>query len=397
MRKAFSLIFFLLVFMQSFSQSSDSLIHALLLNIASMQVQEKGKDFYTGMFPGFRSTPAYPHNYQPDNNIFYTAVSAFALRNMMPYLNNIDKIIAKKIITNVQKAYPRYRNKHGYPYYGFWATGDPIQPHSYIYKYLKDVFGEGEDADDAVMILMTSANNNDDVINLKKRMEVVANLSTPKRKIYSTYKRYKKIPAYSTYLGSRTVPDFDFAVQCNLLYFILDNKLPFIKQDSATLHLITEMVRNREYMTRPVFLSPYYVRSSILIYHLSRLMGAFKIPELEQYKQQIISDAQQALETSSNVMDKIILSTSLMRLGATTSPPAFSSIDEFEQSNQKQFVFFQARAAFDFPVFLKTIFLHFSYFNYYFYSPAYYKTLWLENLVWQKNIYLNTTPANAGK
>ena len=397
MKKVFLIVCALFIFIPSFSQKRDSLIHALLLNIASMQVKQKGKDFYEGMFPGFRSTPAYPHNYQPDNNIFYTAVSAFALRNMMPYLNDEDKGIAKKIITNVQQAYPRYRNKHGYPYYGFWATGDPIQPHSYIYKYLKDVFGEGEDADDAVIILMTDNASKADVLALKKRMEDVANLATPNRKIISTYNRYKYIPAYSTYLGSRTVPDFDFAVHCNILYFVYDNHLPFVKQDSATLHLISEMVRNRDYMNRPVFLSPYYVRSSVLIYHVVRLMSAFNIPELEVYKQQLINDAQHIFETSTNVMDKLLMSTSLMRLGVKAEVPPFISIDEFEKSNAKNFVFFQARAAFDFPVFLKALLLHFSYFNYYFYSDAYYKTLWLENLVWQNKTYLSTTPANAGK
>ncbi len=236
------------------------------------------------------------------------------------------------------------------------------------------------------MILMTDNASKADVLALKKRMEDVANLATPNRKIISTYNRYKKMPAYSTYLGSRTVPDFDFAVHCNILYFVYDKQLPFVKQDSATLNLITEMVRNRDYMNRPVFLSPYYVRSSVLIFHVVRLMSAFKIPELEVYKQQLVNDAQKIFETSTNVMDKLLISTSLMRLGVKAEAPPFKSVEEFEKSNAKKFVFFQARAAFDFPPFVKTPMLHFSYFNYYFYSEAYYKTLWLENLVMQSAI-----------
>src|SRR5437868_10563582 len=158
------------------------------------------------------------------------------------------------------------------------------------------------------MVLMTDSSSDADVTTLKKRMEDVANLSSPQRKIISTYAKYKNIPAYSTYLGSRTIPDFDFAVQCNILYFVLDKKLPFVKQDSATLHLITEMIRNREYMKTPVYISPYYVRPSVLIYHVVRLMSAFKIPELEVYKQQLIGDAQKEYDASTNVMDKILLS-----------------------------------------------------------------------------------------
>ncbi len=380
--KIFLLLLLLVFFQVAQAQNKDSLIHALLVDIQSMQVKTNG-EFYAGMFPTYRQCGGAPHNYQPDNTIFYTTITAFALRNMLPHLNEEDKRIAQDMIAKIQKIYPLYRNKHDYPYYGFWATDDVIMPHTYYFKYLKQVFGQGEDADDTVMILMTDSSSNADVLALKKRMEYVANLSSPKRKIISTYNKYRDVPAYSTYLGSRTTPDFDFAVQCNILYFVLDKHLPFVKQDSATLRLITEMIRNREYMKAPIYLSPYYVRSSLLIYHVARLISAFNIPGLEVYKQQLIDDAQKEFDASTNVMDKILLSTSLMRLGAKAELPPFETINEFENSNQHQFVFFQARAAFSYPSPFKQIFLHWSYINYYFYCPAYYKILWLENLVMQ--------------
>lgn len=364
------------------AQNRDSLIHALLLDIQSMQVKQDGF-FYRGGFPTYRECGGAPHNLQPDNTVFYTAITAFALRNMLPGLNETDKAIAENIIHEARISYPLYRNKHGYPYYGFWATKDPIMPGTYYFKYLKQVFGQGEDADDTVMILMTDSSNDKDVTDLKQRLIDVANLS--KQKIIAAYKKYRNLPAYSTYLGSRTVPDFDFGVHCNILYFVLDKKLPFVKQDSATLQVVSEMVRNREYMKAPVYLSPYYVRSSILIYHVVRLMHAFHLPQLEVYRQQLIDDAKKEFDACNNVMDKIILSTSLMRLGVKDAyyMPPFTDIEAFEKSNQQQFIFFQARAAFSYPTPFKQIFLHWSYINYYFYCPAYYKTLWLENLVEQ--------------
>jgi hypothetical protein len=115
-------------------------------------------------------------------------------------------------------------------------------------------------------------------------------------------------------------------------------------------------------------------------------MSAFHIPELDQYKEQLIADAQKEFDASTNVMDKILLSTSLMRLGVKEENymPPYASISEFENSNQKQYIFFQARAAYSYPTPFKQIFLHWSYINYYFYCPAYYKILWLENLLLQK-------------
>ena len=70
---------------------------------------------------------------------------------------------------------------------------------------------------------------------LKEQMIARSNLATPGRKIISTYNRYRNYAAYSTYLGNKTAVDFDFAVQCNLLYYMLDKKLPMVRQDQADL------------------------------------------------------------------------------------------------------------------------------------------------------------------
>jgi len=362
-----------------YAQNDSAIIDELIKDIAASQVTTDG-EFYSGMFPSFRECGGAPHNYQPDNNIFFTAITAFTLRNMLSYLNNRDKIIVEKIISNAAIAYPYYKDQYGYPYYNFWPTHASIMPHTYYFKYLKSVFGQGEDADDSVMILMTA--NNDDSSNnaLKKRLIEVSNLNS-RKKIISTCRKYRRYPAYSTYLGKRMTPDFDFAVHCNVLYFMFDKKLPLVKQDSATIHLLAEMLKNRDYMKTPTYLSPYYVKPSILLYHVTRLIAAFHIAELEQYKQQLAADATQLLKTNNNIMDQIILCTSLLRLGADAPTLNINSFEEFEKSNQKQYIFFQARAAFSYPTPFKQIFLHWSYITYYFYCPAFNKTLWLEYLM----------------
>ena len=383
MKKALLIVTLICFYGIAISQSNDSsLINTLLKDIAVSQVSKDG-EFYKGMFPSFRECGGAPHNYQPDNNIFFTAISAFALRNMLPTLSYSNQKIVRDIIEKASSAYTYYKDQFGDPFYNFWPTHAPIMPHTYYFKYLKSVFGQGEDADDTVMILMTD--DNDDSANtvVKKRLVDVANKSNG-RNIISTYKKYKDIPAYSTYLGTRMTPDFDFAVQCNILYFMYDKHLPFTTQDSATLDLITQIVKTHEYMKAPVYLSPYYVKSPILLYHLTRLMGAFHIPQLEIYKSQLVKDIHSLLEKSNNVMDQIILRTSLLRLGEPTPALDLQSINEFEQSNQQQYIFFQARVAFSYPTPFKQIFLHWSYITYYFYCPAYNKILWLEYLV-EKN------------
>ena len=366
------------------SQSDDTaFISQLIDNIAREQTQTTNKNFYAGMFPSYRECGGSPHNYQPDNNIFYTAVSVFALKNLLTDVNEINQTRIKKIIDNAVQMYPLYRNKSGLPFYGFWAGNDVIMPHTLVFQYLKTVFGQSEDADDSVMALLGLPNNDSDNAELKKRLIETSNLS--RKKIISTYKRYKKIAAYSTWVGYRMPVDFDFGVHCNILYFMFEKKLPMKKQDSATIALLAHMIAHRDYIKSPVYISPYYVKTSVLLYHIARLLGKFSIPQLDVYKPQLVQDIQHQLTVCNNVMDQIILRTSLLRLGAKAPPlPAFS-IADFEGSNQKNFVFFQARAAFSYPTPLKQIFLHWSYVYYYFYCPAYYKILWLEYLVeWEK-------------
>lgn len=366
--------------LHSFSQASDTaLISQLIDNIAQQQVQSNTKYFYAGQFPSYRECGGSPHNHQPDNNIFYTAVSVFALKNMLPFVDQNNQQKLTNIIQKATRSYQLYRNKNNLPFYSFWAQNDAIMPHTFVFQYLKTVFGQSEDADDSVMALMGLNNNDSDNIALKIRLIETSNLSH--KKIISTFKKYRSIPAYSTWTGQRMPVDFDFGVHCNVMYFMLENGLPFVKQDSATIELLKQMIANRDYMKSPVFISPYYVKTSVLLYHIARLMGKFSIKELEPYKPQLINDIQQQLSICNNVMEQLMLRTSLLRLHSDAPQLPSFDIEDFERSNQKQFVFFQARASFSYPVFLKQIFLHWSYVYYFFYCPAYYKILWLEYLV----------------
>ena len=106
-----------------------------------------------------------------------------------------------------------------------------------------------------VMILMTD--NNDDSANriLKQRLVEVSNLSG--RQIISTYKSTGIFPAYSTYLGKRMTPDFDFAVHCNIMYFMLDKN--YLLPPPGLCHNARNNIDGggRAYMKAPVYVSPY--------------------------------------------------------------------------------------------------------------------------------------------
>lgn len=353
---------------------------ALLRDIASQQVKTNG-EFFAGAFPSFRKCRGIPHNYQPDNNIFFTAISIFTLKQLLPELSDGDRKTAQQIIDSAQKAFQYYQDKGGNPYYSFWPAGQGILPHSYFIRKFKAI-DMGEDADDAVMSLMAINEEREKKIALKDRMIEVSNGRVGQTN--STYRRYRKYNAYSTWLGKKMKPDFDLGVQCNVIYFMLENNIPLLKNDNETINLIAEMMHNREYIRHPVFVSPFYARTPVLLYHLARLMGKFRISRLESYKPQLVKDIHQQLDKSASLMDRIILSTSLLRLGEKPSDIQIPSSAEFE-IRTRAFKFFQARAAFSYPVFCKMIFLHHPYLIYDFYCPVYNKVLLLEYLVERNN------------
>lgn len=385
MKNRFLVILTLLIFtLSEKATANDSLlISTLLKSIETSQLQQDDGEFYKGSFPSFRECVGPPHNYQPNNNIFYPAIINFSLRNMLPHLNEENKKIASTIIKNTLNVFPYFQNRKGHPFYYFWPKGNEF-PHAHFFRYLlKNVFSQSEDADDSVITLM--ANDADDSTCKVLKRKMIDNSNLHGRKIISTYKKYRKIPAYSTFLSLSMPVDFDFAVHCNFLYFMFQKKLPLVKQDSATISLLAQMIENREYMKAPIFISPYYGKPSVVFYHISRLLGKFRIPELDVYKPQLITDMKNELSKVRNVMDKIIIRTALLRMGEIPPPlDDITSISEFEKSNQNKFCFGLARAACWFPTPFKQIFLSWSYICYYQYCTDYNKVLWLEYLV-EKN------------
>ena len=82
---------------------------------------------------------------------------------------------------------------------------------------------------------------------------------------------------------------------CNVLSFVQQNNLQWTKADSASLQHIIKTIQRNDIVKHPAFVSPYYANTSIILYHLARLMSIKPINELENIKPQLIQLAQQAV------------------------------------------------------------------------------------------------------
>ncbi len=358
--------------------NDSALISQLLNEIKGLQATQTNSDFYAGAFPTYRHFAGFPPNTKPDYGIFYTGTTCFTLKSITQSLSSTQQKIATGILENAEKAYPYFQNKNGKPIYFFWPTGKAIMPNTWLVKNMTSLISTAEDADDTVIILMSMLQQNDSINRLAKAI-IDSFANTNLRNNKSTYKKYSDVAAYNTYLGKNMHSDFDLCVHTNVLYFTYANNIPLSKYDSATIQLIGSMLKNNEHLSDGAYVAPYYVRRPVILYHLARLIGTFNIPELSGFKDTLIQQIKDELEYCKIPMDKVILHTSLLRLGEKNDNLDIQNIDDITRQDDR-FVFYQARAGSQMKRPYKRIFLNSGMLNYYFYCTAYNKALLLEYL-----------------
>ncbi|MDQ2752165.1 MAG: hypothetical protein M3R72_03990, partial [Bacteroidota bacterium] len=130
--------------------------------------------------------------------------------------------------------------------------------------------------------------------------------------------------------------------------------------------------------------------TSLILYHIARLMSYAKIPQLEALKTKLITTIVLQLANSKDILEKIILSSSLMRLGYASPPLLFSQNTQLiHQIENSPFSFFIGNIPSYFSSFYKSIFYTKSWLLFYHYCPAYNDALLFEYVMLKKTINSN--------
>lgn len=365
--------------------AKDSLlISRLLQRIQTLQVKNDDV-FPKGSIPSYRMYALNQHRYKADINPFFTALTGFTLRNLKNDLLTEQQILADSIIEKTMTVYPLFRNKkNDASIYNFWSTDKRILfPNSGFLNLFSKSQSLPDDCDDTVMILMAQSSSDSVAQFVHQHMQRFVNNKA--KKITNTFPEYQQIGAYSTWLGYKMPVDFDICVLSNVLYFVQHYNLEWSAADSASLYLIEDIIRTRKHSMYANYVSPHYATLPNILYHISRLMELKPIPSLDRLKPQLIEEAKRELASASTFMDKVILSTSLLRWNVV--PPDIieekttSLIDLIED---EQFYFFIASMASILPDTWKKRITNLKAGTFYYYCPAYNNLLLLENLVWQK-------------
>jgi hypothetical protein len=376
--------FFLLLLSVSLVANDSLLISRLLQRIDYLQAKDNAV-FPKGSIPSYRMYALNKTRYKADINPFFTGLVAFTLEDIKKDLSPTQQIQASTIIHNTQSVYPIFQNrKNKRDTYNFWPTDHPqIFPHSGWLNLFNKSRSLPDDLDDTVIILLAQRSHDSIAKTIHQLMQGYTN--NENKKVTNTFPEYQKVGAYSTWFGEKMPVDFDISVLSNVLYFVQLYNLEWTAADSASLYLIEDMIKTNKHVQFANYVSPHYATLPNILYHVSRLMSLKPIPSLEQLKPQLIEDTKKALTSATTFMDKILLSTSLLRWGV--EPPEII-IDEskslIDLIEDEQFYFFIASMASMLPDPWKKRVTNMGVGTFYYYCPAYNNLLLLENLIWQK-------------
>lgn len=313
---------------------TDTIKH-FIDKIESLQSQGD-KYFPEGIFPAFRDNSIIGYN-RPDTTIFFSAIIAFTLQSISDEADNETVIKIRNICSKVIQNYPAFQNKDGLKTYNFWKTKPSKHfPNGHIFRHFEH-FRIPDDVDDTAFVYLTSDPEEAEIKWLHEKLKLHANGT--KHWIRNTYPEYRHLKAYSTWFGKNMYIEFDVCVLSNLLYFVFNSKLLLNEHDNASLSYIKSVIETNRYLDVPFRCAHQYPRTPLIIYHVSRLIAAFNPELLKPVREKLINDTKELLGKTQSPMDRVLLSTSLIRLGVQTERIA---VERYTQNDFNGFYFFIA-------------------------------------------------------
>ncbi|MBA4852885.1 hypothetical protein [Emticicia sp. BO119] len=307
-------------------------IHSIIQKIASLQ-SRGDKYFPKGIFPSYRQNKYLLYK-RPDTNIFYTASIVFVLNQLKSYLPVESQLIIGDITAKSIQNYPAFQNKDGLKTYNFWQTpknghASNHFPNGYIFRH-SEHFRLPDDIDDTSLIYLTSKASKEDVVWLKEKLQLHANLSdgsTGKRQVKNTFNHYKALKIYSTWFGKNMAIEFDACALYNLMYLFEQHQLPYNEYDIDTYYYLSGIIKRKEFISHSFQVSHNYATAPLIVYHLARLLDTFTNTPLESYRKDLIEFVLLLYEIEKVSMNRILLQTSLLKLSRVND---FGFKDEIE-------------------------------------------------------------------
>ncbi len=371
------ILFIIIVFINTRSNAQGHITVDYLLDRIETHQLKHNNYFLDGILPSYINASKKFKTKKKDNTIFYNTLVAYVLQENDDKFSAEQKNTCDSILERSINAAAHFKNKNRNTY-NFWRTDTTFRfPYSWWLPIFKGKSALPDDMDDTVLGLLMNIDNKDSAEAMHRLMQSYINSDPP---LKTTYKIYQYDSAYSTWFGKKVPVVFDVSVLCNVLSFVQQNSLQWTKADSASLQYIIKTIERNDIEKHPAFVSPYYANTSIILYHIARLMSIKPINEMDAIKPKLIETAQHRLDASNNILEKIILSIALLKWNAR---PADLNIQDIQISDieKNDLPFFVGNIPSYFNRSLKGKFIDLRLLMYYHYCPAWNDCLLLEYLL----------------
>ena len=299
---------------------------ALVARIAALQ-STGNAGFPEGLFPTERTHPVLPYAV-PDDTVFPTAAAVYTLQQLRPRLGAAHRATLDAVTRAAVATYPAYRNNEGQNLYNFWVNVPEARffPNGRLLSRFRQ-FHLPEDIDTTAYVYLTQEQPAEDVTGLRRRLLLDTN--GRRRWIRNTRPRYRRLRAYSTWLGQANRPiDFDVCALSNLLLFIFAEGFPRNAHDDDSLRFIAGVIETGDHWRHPFEVAPWYGQPVLILYHVARLVAAADVPILDALRPRLVADLRRAHAETDGFVERCLCATSLSRLGHTPPPtPAPATLD----------------------------------------------------------------------
>lgn len=300
------------------------MLQPLLDKLASHQVTKDDRYYRRGMFPAQRVHPYLPYA-REDSNIFYSALIAFTLSPLLPWLNAREKVIVEKILAGVRENFPAYESQRAPGLYNFYRTRPPDPyPNGRVLRHFKH-FRLAEDADDTVLVSMSlPALSAARLAWLREELVRFSNLGG--QRLRHLLPAYDHIPAHGVWLGTGAMPvEVDVCVLCNILTFTAQQGCAFNATDAASLAFIRQALLSGDWRREPFALSYYYPDPTVILYHIARLWAALPDPSRHLPAAPLRLALEERLaEVSGALIPELMLSTALLKVDRPVRPLSYT-------------------------------------------------------------------------
>lgn len=291
-----------------------ALLPQLITRIAALQ-STGDAHYLPGLFPSQRLQKTLRYR-REDSNVFFTAATVYTLQELSAHLPPATQGQVAAIAAKGRATYPHYRCPNGQPTYNFYLT-QPRQhfPHGYLLGRFRQ-FATPDDVDSTSLVYLSDPGPAHPAAWLHAKLQAHANTVVGWATTGPAAFRRRKI--YSTWFGKHMPIEFDVSTLSNALLWHQRNQLPLNEFDRDSLALIDWAITSGAYRHDPLGVSPYYATAPLIAYHAGRL--AAEAPELAAARTALLRDLPGLLAASPHFMDKLLLASTLRRLGAPAPP-----------------------------------------------------------------------------